>query len=592
MSGLEVAGVVLGAFPLLLAAIEHWHDIANTYELYRRIRRKYKECQHDIEYEKVIYRRNLEALLTPILQDADEVDRLVADPGGPGWSDPALQERLEERLHGSYHVYREIIIRMEDVVLKLKKELSIDEDSTPSKLSTPEHQGDIQDGISSPQKSTNSSRISGAKENWKYQRFRFKFSRREKERNDLFDELHKCNKRLDNLLSSSDRVSSSRDVASGYFKQVSTIDKTFARIASRSDQLFKALNNAWQCSCQAHHSASLLLEQRTLAEVCFEIILMSIAPNGYESPSWRWKQLSCGHKPNCSVIWRETGATSSAQLPCRPKSSTLQVPRVSIASPAPRYKREDSLLEANLPKIVLDLITNDKIELCQRLSNKNYGECLAVIGHDDEIFHLHPTTRDGQAVGDAPTTLDHVLSHDSENGISRVQRYTIALLIASSVGQLRSTLWMRSGLCKGNIIFYPRKDDDQVLVYSEPYIRRNFPRADSQSSPGILTDDRNFYSLGILLLELCFGLRLEDHPLRKRKPPANDLETIHALDLVAAMEWKETVRGESGDCYAAAVNWCFSSVQDRAKGWRGDFIRNVIWPLEMCIKHLKTPTSV
>ena len=307
MSGLEVAGVVLGAFPLLLAAIEHWHDIANTYELYRRIPRRYRECQQDIEYEKMMCRRNLEALLTPILQDADEVDRLVADPGGQGWNDPALQERLEERLHGSYHVYREIITKMEDVVYKLKKELSIDEGSTPSKLSTPEHQGHTQDENPSPQKSTNPSRISGAKENWKYQRFRFKFSRREKERNNLFGELNKCNTRLDNLLSSSDRVSSFQDVASGYFKQVSKIDKTFARIASRSDQLFKALNNAWQCSCQAHHSASLLLEHRTLAEVCFEIILMSIAPNGYESPSWRWKQLSCGHKPSCSVIWRETG---------------------------------------------------------------------------------------------------------------------------------------------------------------------------------------------------------------------------------------------------------------------------------------------
>jgi hypothetical protein len=592
MSGLEVAGVVLGAFPLLLAAIEHWHNIANIYDLHRRIRRRYKECQHDIEYQKIICRQNLEALLTPILRDADEVDRLVADPGGQGWSDPALQESLEERMHGSYHMYREIITKMEDVVNKLKKELSMDEGSTSSKLSTPEHQEHTQDGISSPQRSTNSSKISGAKENLKFQMFRIKFSRRERERKDLFDELDKCNKRLSNLLNSSDRVSSFQDVASGYVKQVSTIDKTFAKIASRSDQLFKALNNAWQCSCQAHHSASLLLEHRTLAEVCFEIILMSIAPTGCGSPPWRWKQLSCGHKPSCSVVWRENDATPSTPLPYHPKSPTLQTPRVSIASSASRSKRGDSFLEPNLPKIVLDLITNDKIELCQRLSEKHYGECLAVIGHDDQIFHLHPTTRDGQADGDTPTTLDHLLSHESENSISRVQRYTIALLVASSVGQLRSTLWMRSGLCKGNIIFYPRKDDDQVLVYSEPYIRRNFSRADSQSSPGILMNDCNFYSLGILLLELCFGRRLEDHPLRKRKPPANDLETRHALDLVAAMEWKETVRGESGDCYAAAVNWCFSSVQDRAKGWRGDFIRNVIWPLEMCIKHLKTPISV
>ncbi|CAN9451693.1 unnamed protein product [Alternaria alternata] len=590
MSGLEVAGIVLGAFPLLLAAIEHWHDIANIYELYRRTRRRYKECQHDIEYEKIICRRNLEALLTPILLDADEVDRLVADPGGQGWSDPALQERLEERLHGSYHVYREIITKMEDIVHKLKKELSIDEGSTPSKLSTPEHQGDTQDGTSSPQKSTKPSIISGAMEYGKYKKFQIKFSLRERVRNDLLDELNKCNKRLKNLLSSSDRVSSSQNVASGHGKEVSKIDKTFAKIARRSDQLFKALNNAWQCSCQAHHSASLLLEHRTLAEVCFEIVLMSIAPTECVSPSWRWKQLSCGHKPSCSVVWRKSDATPSTPLPCRLNSSTLQIPRTSIVSSASRSKRGDSLLDP--PKIVIDSETKEKIQLCQRLSDRLYGECLAVIGHDKEIFHLHPTTRDGQVVGDPPTTLDQILSHDSEHNISRVQRYTIALLIASSVGQLRSTPWMRNGLCKENIIFYPREDDNQVLVYNEPYIRRNFSHAEFQSSPDVLTNDCNFYPLGILLLELCFGHRLEDDPLRQRKPTTNDIETRHALDLVAAMEWKESVGGESGGHYAAAVNWCFSSVQDRAKGWRGDFIRNVIWPLDICIKHLKTPISV
>jgi hypothetical protein len=152
---------------------------------------------------------------------------------------------------------------------------------------------------------------------------------------------------------------------------------------------------------------------------------------------------------------------------------------------------------------------------------------------------------------------------------------------------------MRSGLCKENIIFYPRKDDDQVLVYNEPYIRRNFSRADSKSSPDILMNDGDFYSLGILLLELCFGCRLEDHPLRKRKPPANDIEIdSQELDVMAVLKWKGTVRGESGDCYATAVDWCFSNVQVTAKGWRGEFIRNVIRPLEMCIKHLTTSISV
>jgi hypothetical protein len=86
------------------------------------------------------------------------------------------------------------------------------------------------------------------------------------------------------------------------------------------------------------------------------------------------------------------------------------------------------------------------------------------------------------------------------------------------------------------------------------------------SSIGSPTADRDFYSLGILLLELCFGCRMQDHPLRKNDLATADAETENALDIVAALKWSTSVSEESGDDYATAVTWCFTG----AAGQKGD----------------------
>jgi hypothetical protein len=62
----------------------------------------------------------------------------------------------------------------------------------------------------------------------------------------------------------------------------------------------------------------------------------------------------------------------------------------------------------------------------------------------------------------------------------------------------------------------------------------------------------NFYSLGILLLELCFGRRLEDHPQRQRLLSGSK-EVNQAFDLMAALKWLGGVGDEAGEDYASAV---------------------------------------
>jgi hypothetical protein len=91
MSGLEVAGVVLGAFPLLISGIEHWRGVAKIGGFYLRIRKEYTKCLRNIQFHEIIFKNNLRELLLPLIPDADEVTKLIADPGGQLWGDTALQ---------------------------------------------------------------------------------------------------------------------------------------------------------------------------------------------------------------------------------------------------------------------------------------------------------------------------------------------------------------------------------------------------------------------------------------------------------------------------------------------------------------------
>lgn len=82
MSGFEIAGVLLGAFPLIISGLKHWREAAKVGGFLWRFREEYSGCLRDVQYHQLCYKHNLKELLLPIMNDADAVERLVSDPGG------------------------------------------------------------------------------------------------------------------------------------------------------------------------------------------------------------------------------------------------------------------------------------------------------------------------------------------------------------------------------------------------------------------------------------------------------------------------------------------------------------------------------
>ncbi|KAF1948435.1 hypothetical protein CC80DRAFT_498210 [Byssothecium circinans] len=583
MSGLEIAGVLLGTFPLIITGLEHWRDVAKVGGFFWRVRKEYTTCRREVQFHEILYKRNLKELLLPLVNDAGEVARLVGDPGGKDWSSKALQERLEGRLQESYGLYMEIIRDMNETAEELRKELALDKATVQSKLAPPEPKKRRRP--SSPQPPSKPSKLASAKTEWDYETFRLKFSFNKPVRNELFEQLKQCNRRLEKLLSTSDKISALENVTPATTKQTSALETAFKKAWKKSDLLFKAIQKAWQCSCQQYHFANLRLEHRTLPEICFEVILMFVAPSSQANTPWSWRELQCGQIIGCSfpqTLMKPSIAPQSSQCPPNHTPAPTLSPtsarrkKVAFTTPAP-----------TVPKIELDIQVDPNVKLCQLLGNEEHGKCMGIIGHDEETYHLHPFTKRKRPNDSGPLTLDHILSSKFEGHLTRRQRYSIALLLASSVAQLQFTPWLKTGLTKEDVLFFPYEDDDCSVPYHEPFIRQGFPLHHPTTSD-TEANDGNFSSLGILLLELCFGRRLEDHPLRK-KHPANAGEAKQAFDLMAALKWSQGVGDEGGADYASAVKWCFFTGATNAnQSWRGEIIKNVIRPLEKCQEYFKT----
>ncbi len=126
MSGFEVAGVVLGAFPLVLSALEKYRELATRLGLWGKIHLEYKKWRDDLDFYQILFTRQLRQLLLPLVTDDDKIRELISSPGGDSWKDQSISNLLEERLGDSYQLYLEYIKGIERVMDEIGRELSIE----------------------------------------------------------------------------------------------------------------------------------------------------------------------------------------------------------------------------------------------------------------------------------------------------------------------------------------------------------------------------------------------------------------------------------------------------------------------------------
>ncbi|KAH6632932.1 hypothetical protein C7974DRAFT_162289 [Boeremia exigua] len=240
MSGIEIAGLVLGAFPLLIHALESYHESLDILRDWYKVQRAYRHSIRTLGIQKIQFERNVERFLLPLVVDDVELKELMADPAGERWEDPDLETRLQQRLPESYKLFLETIVEINRVVESLKQEMGVTNSSFQARV----------DENSVLVKSA--SRVDlMSRANFEFQSKRIKFSLKKSTRERLFKQLEEACNQMQKLLELDDQIITARQQRS-ISKSTTLIDRKINDFWRHAKRLHGALTKAWQCGCLSH----------------------------------------------------------------------------------------------------------------------------------------------------------------------------------------------------------------------------------------------------------------------------------------------------------------------------------------------------
>lgn len=130
MSGIEVAGLVLGSFPIILNCLDYYQKGFEPLEEFWNFRTQFIAFIDDIRHQMMLYHHSITALLDPIISDPASLNALLQNANDPRWTEKEkksdLKGMLEQRLVASeLERFLRIVQRMEKEIRELKKFLGI-----------------------------------------------------------------------------------------------------------------------------------------------------------------------------------------------------------------------------------------------------------------------------------------------------------------------------------------------------------------------------------------------------------------------------------------------------------------------------------
>lgn len=612
MSGIEIVGLILGAVPLVISAMEHFEDAKRAVGTFHKIRRAHKRDLGKLKDCQLKFKLNMKELLLPLLADdlvtRIEYEQLLVSPGGSGWREEHVDEALAQRLGECHERYIEILQEMEETLVLLCKATKVDDAqfqallpkqdvSPPLHCAGPDSDStiyctDYAKANASPA-TRQAKTMLMARAHARFQAKKLVYTLAIPQRETLIEEIERYNRTLEETLVANDRIAQLSQQTSPRAPK-SRIPKPLLQFWKHADKIFSLLANAWRCQCKGLHCAKLWLKQRTTAAVDMRLVLKFC--HGTQ------RCVNIELADNDTTVWSGQTPGVPVRLPLRPISQGPNTPAVvvqrtqtaqivsghacgaTITRTATRvsYAGVSALQQhAGMPALK-DLVADG---LCETVHCGSQGDCYGLlVDHDSDRQYSVSNTSDLNTVSAADaTTLSSVLSRQiSGSTLNRMQRYSIAATLVSSVVQLESTPW--APRWEADKVHFPKSDPaipSQVLMADRPYILTDF----GTSKPP--RDDR-FKALGIVLLELCFGKPLDDHPLWQN-PGFAAAKTNPMMRHFVATEWMKDVVGEAGEQYANALKWCFQQAPASTadEKWRADFAQSVAWPLQECFESMQ-----
>lgn len=604
MSGIEIAGLVLGSFPILLNCLEYYHKGFEPLENYWNFRAYFIAFIDDIRHQMMKYNDNMTRLLDPIIADNESLNALVRNAKDPRWKDGSLDVPLEMRLASEHDRFLRIVERMEEVVESLKKFLRIEDSHVPERP-------------------------------WErhLKRVRFSFS---KGKNKKVKRLETHNQELQEILGYSERI-----IPIAEKRKTSGPVAIFEKIHQNACYVHNALERHLKChggNCRSHHAHLSLRSETKLAAL--HVLFMLEGEQGSYPKSLKQEvviqpaEVSVAAPPvieteisyvqqaaRFTAMQEETkikGKRLSFSRLLSRSSETTKMQKSTPLGPAPSPAGGNNKLSPQLrkqahfttpthaiansvahvqnPRITITdssgLSFRHVADLCSSLRTCQESALGVIVDEFDRQFQLFKSPESGPVIT-APDTarlisLPELLEayHQASIDIARQRRFEMAAHIASGLLQIRKSPWL-SRWSKHEFYFLA---DSQTIYSDYPYVSRSLsPRTADPSLPTTtipvapsptVYDEENtraaLFTVGKIVLELIFGRNIESCDFRHEYYGPNN-QPNDQTDIGTARKWAEKVLGECGVEIADVVGRCLNCAFGPRPNFQDERFREAVY---------------
>jgi hypothetical protein len=626
MSGFEVAGIVLGAFPIALEGFRGLRSYLQFAKIWWEYEAELEDFIYSLENESMSYSQNLEILLAPLaLSEVREQALMQGDL--KSWNDPAFRHELKHRIGDLY--YEGLAKRLQDIKLALDEAYSLlpIKDGKVCSLSS----------ISPANKCTSSELISKGIQviyleysplKWEVRRVMFSINRK---REPLLTKIKHINDFIYKHLHRDSLIP----------RKASTNSRNrFLNLQKQAGTLITTLQQNWDCHCCKPHALGIMAEweagTRGRAQATGTFKLMIDAPfqrrllkvNFAETPGQETNaqvpsalELSYEasrqvglkrHIQSVEKVSKQKGvsiaAISSLSTALAPSHTTTNLPwkdrsKRLLKSALKRNSRTvDSaamVTQTEQVKTVnFEFDNNNESSRSRREQHQHQLDICSILTvdfNDRHIrsIHIEPScnvclqpdpVNQSSVVACIQTRLDN---YSTSTTVLR-DRMSAGLRMVKTILSLGTSTWVPSDWGPQDICLLQNQDSPQV---TGPYIlHESLSAALNQSSRSVRQrTEASLFTLGVLLLELLYGQRLKDQPFRQEY--LNNGMPNDFTDLCTAKRWQERVCQDFDDPIAEVIRLCI----DNAFQARADFsepqflqavVEGVLVPLEDFITDL------
>ena len=137
-SGVEVAGLLLGVFPLVIEGLKFYLEGIQTIKKWWKYTSVIKHLIRRLRTEETKFYNTCTELLHDLVT-APVLALLLEKPGGFYWKDADLQIKLRQRLGRSFNSYLEAVTDMTNVLDEFKDMLELGDDNKVTNLCLSSH---------------------------------------------------------------------------------------------------------------------------------------------------------------------------------------------------------------------------------------------------------------------------------------------------------------------------------------------------------------------------------------------------------------------------------------------------------------------